>query len=93
MQGNAVLAESGSYSDVALDLGEWCVNPGSVRFINEDFNAPEIHLVSSPQYKADNPEWKRADSNVTNATLMKSISVGNGGVWAVNAKDNSVMCR
>ncbi len=57
------------------------------------WNFPEIQLMSGTQYKSDNPEWRRADSNVTNATLMKCISVGNGGVWAINAKDNGVMCR
>jgi len=93
-KGNAILIENGSYGDVCADLGEWCTNPGSVRFINEDFNAPEIQLMSSTQYKADNPVWQRADGDRNvNSTLMKSISVGNGGIWAVNAKDNSVMCR
>ena len=54
---------------------------------------PEIQLMTGTQYKSDNPEWRRADANMTNATLMKCISVGNGGVWAINAKDNGVMCR
>ena len=49
--------------------------------------------MTGTQYKSDNPEWRRADANMTNATLMKCISVGNGGVWAINAKDNGVMCR
>jgi len=97
-KGNAVLAESGSYPDAAQDLVPWLKDGvdttiGSVKFISEDMNGPEIQLMTGTQYKSDNPEWRRADANVTNATLMKCISVGNGGVWAINAKDNGVMCR
>ena len=36
------------------------------------------------------PGWKKADASVK---LMKTISVGNGGIWACNAKDErSLIC-
>ena len=47
------MVEAGSYSNVVEDLGEWCNNPGSVKFISEDFNAPEIVLVSSTDYNGE----------------------------------------
>jgi hypothetical protein len=34
--------------------------------------------------------WVRADINVQ---LMKAVSVGPGGIFAVKAKDESVWCR
>ena len=33
----------------------------------------------------ETPPWTRADANVK---LMRTISVGQGGIWAVNAKDD-----
>ena len=36
-------------------------------------------------FSEDTPAWKKADASVK---LMKTISVGNGGIWACNAKDD-----
>ena len=33
----------------------------------------------------ETPPWTKADASVK---LMRTISVGQGGIWAVNAKDD-----
>jgi len=91
MKGDAVMAESGSYPDVTENLGPWCDSPASIKFIADDFNAPEIVLVSSTDFDAaESTEWRRADLNVQ---LIKCVSVGKGGIWAIKSKDDSVWCR
>lgn len=82
-----MLLEEGEYPDLeALGLNK----VHSLRFIQDDLSAPELTLVSSTDFSEETPAWCQSDKNVQ---LIKCVSVGNAGIWAVKAKDESVWCR
>ena len=91
MKGLPIFVEEGRYPKLeTFGIPE---SPKSIRLVKDDMGSPELYLASSTNYEAQNIEeypWERADLNVH---LMKYVSVGSGGIFASQAKDESVWCR
>ena len=82
-----VLLEEGLYPD-AEAVG--VAKVGSLKYITDDLTSPEMTIASSTDFNEDTSAWCPADKNVQ---LIKCVSVGGAGVWAVKAKDDTVWCR
>lgn len=91
LKGLPVFIEEGRYKDI--ETFNIPTSPKSIRLVKDDMGSPELYLASSTNFEGHNIEtypWERADLNVQ---LMKAVSVGPGGIFASQAKDESVWCR
>lgn len=91
MKGVPVFLEEGRYSETESFEIPTC--PTSLKFVQDDMNSPELYLASSTNFCDESNEeapWIRADVNVQ---LLKYVSVGPGGIFAIKAKDESVWAR
>eukprot|EP00096_Caligus_rogercresseyi_P009950 TRINITY_DN3493_c0_g1_i2.p1 TRINITY_DN3493_c0_g1~~TRINITY_DN3493_c0_g1_i2.p1 ORF type:complete len:659 (-),score=140.46 TRINITY_DN3493_c0_g1_i2:136-2112(-) len=84
-QGLPVFLEEGRYDHIP---GE-DIHYLSAKLLSEDLGMPQIFLYSSTHFLGE-VDWEKCSPLDVG---MKSVSVGEGGIWGIRSKDDSVWMR